>query len=336
MILREELEQREFIALAAGATKSVDSKGRTQEESKCAYRTDFQRDRDRIIHSKAFRRLMHKTQVFLAPEGDHFRTRLTHTLEVSQIARTIARSLGMNEDLAEAIAMGHDLGHTPFGHNGEDFLNERHEKGFKHNVQGLRVVEILENHGTMTGMNLTAEVKDGILNHTGEGRPFTPEGRIVRFSDRIAYINHDIDDALRSGVIQEKDLPPDCVKELGADHRNRINNLVSDLVRNSDDAGNIVMSEEKQFYMNKLREFMFENVYHSKKVKRDEELSKIKAMIFTLYDYFESNPEKLPKEWKTRIPLYGVQEVAKDHIAGMTDRYAVNLFVEIYVPKSWK
>ena len=336
MILREELEQREFIALAAGATKSVDSKGRTQEEPKCAYRTDFQRDRDRIIHSKAFRRLMHKTQVFLAPEGDHFRTRLTHTLEVSQIARTIARSLGMNEDLAEAIAMGHDLGHTPFGHNGEDFLNERHENGFKHNVQGLRVVEILENHGTMTGMNLTAEVKDGILNHTGKGRPFTPEGRIVRFSDRIAYINHDIDDALRSGVIREKDLPPDCVKELGADHRNRINNLVSDLVRNSDDAGNIVMSEEKQFYMNKLREFMFENVYHSKKVKRDEELSKIKAMIFTLYDYFESNPEKLPKEWKTRIPLYGVQEVVKDHIAGMTDRYAVNLFVEIYVPKSWK
>jgi len=336
MILREELEQREFDILAPGATKSAESKGRSQEEQKCDYRTDFQRDRDRIIHSKAFRRLMHKTQVFLAPEGDHFRTRLTHTLEVSQIARTIARSIGMNEDLTEAIAMGHDLGHTPFGHNGEEFLDERHEKGFKHNIQGLRVVEVLENHGTLTGMNLTAEVKDGILNHTGCGTPFTPEGRIVRFSDRIAYINHDIDDALRSGVIREKDLPPDCVKVLGSDHRNRINNLVSDLVRNSDGAGNIVMSEEKQFYMNKLRDFMFENVYHSKKVKRDEELNKIKSMIFSLYDYFESDPEKLPKEWRNRIPLYGVQEVVKDHIAGMTDRYAVNLFMEIFVPKSWK
>ncbi len=336
MILREELEQREFSMLAVGATKAAESKGRGQEEPKCAFRTDFQRDRDRIIHSKAFRRLMHKTQVFLAPEGDHFRTRLTHTLEVSQIARTIARSLGMNEDLAEAISMGHDLGHTPFGHNGEEFLDEKHERGFKHNVQGLRVVEVLENREKMTGMNLTAEVKDGILNHTGEGVPSTPEGKIVRFSDRIAYINHDIDDALRSGVIRETDLPADCVKVLGSDHRSRINNLVCDLVENSDEWGNITMSEERLFYMNKLRDFMFENVYHSRKVKKDEELNKVRSMIFLLYEYYEDNPRKLPEEWRDRIPLYGVREVVKDHIAGMTDRYAVNLFQEIFVPKSWK
>ena len=336
MILREELELREYTILSAGATKSAESKGRALEEDKCVFRTDFQRDRDRIIHSKAFRRLMHKTQVFLAPEGDHFRTRLTHTLEVSQIARTIARSLCMNEDLTEAIAMGHDLGHTPFGHNGEEFLNERHEKGFKHNIQSLRVAEVLENHGTTAGMNLTEEVKDGILNHTGEGLPYTPEGLIVRYSDRIAYINHDIDDALRCNVISKTDLPPDCMEELGSDHRRRINNLVSDLVINSDKSGNIAMSDEKLFYMNKLRDFMFENVYHSRKVKKDEELNKIKSMIFLLYDYFESNPKKLPEERRRGIPLYGIQEVVKDHIAGMTDRYAVNLFKEIFVPKSWK
>ncbi len=336
MILREELEQREFELLAAGATKAAESKGRSVSESECTFRTAFQRDRDRIIHSKSFRRLMHKTQVFLAPEGDHFRTRLTHTLEVSQIARTIARSLCLNEDLTEAISMGHDLGHTPFGHNGEDFLNERHPGGFRHNEQGLRVVDVLENHGTLTGMNLTAEVRDGILHHTGEGVAFTPEGRIVRYSDRIAYINHDIDDALRSGVIREADLPGDCVKVLGYNHRDRINNLVADLVKNSDRSGDIAMSEEKLFYMNKLRDYMFENVYHSRKVKRDEELGKIEAMIFMLYDYFENDPRKLPNERKSKISEYGVQEVVKDHIAGMTDRYAVNLFKSIYLPKFWK
>ncbi|GAB1475248.1 deoxyguanosinetriphosphate triphosphohydrolase [Bacillota bacterium] len=336
MILREELEKREFELLSPRASKSAESRGRKTPEPDCTFRTSFQRDRDRIIHSKSFRRLMHKTQVFLAPEGDHFRTRLTHTLEVSQIARTIARALCLNEDLAEAISMGHDLGHTPFGHNGEDFLNERHPAGFKHNVQGLRVVDVLENHGNLTGMNLTEEVRDGILNHTGEDRAFTPEGRIVRFSDRIAYINHDIDDALRSGVIRESDLPGDCVKVLGYNHRDRINNLVADLVRNSDGSEDIAMSEEKLFYMNKLRDFMFENVYHSRKVKRDEELNKIKAMIFMLYDYFEKDPGKLPDERKSMISQYGVQEVVKDHIAGMTDRYAVNMFKSIYLPNSWK
>lgn len=336
MILREELEKREFQVLAINATKSFQSKGRTYAEDECDFRTSFQRDRDRIIHSKAFRRLMHKTQVFLSPEGDHFRTRLTHTLEVSQIARTIARTLCMNEDLTEAIAMGHDLGHTPFGHNGEDFLNQRHKNGFSHNIQSLRVVEVLEGHRNFPGMNLTEEVRDGILNHTGKILPSTPEGKIVRFSDRIAYINHDIDDALRSGVIRQTDLPSDCSKILGANHSSRIDNLIRDLVMNSSQEGEISMSEEKRFYMDKLRDFMFENVYHSKKVKKMEELNKIKNMIFSLYDYFEANTTKIPQELRCKIAQYGKQEIVKDYIAGMTDRYAVNLYKEFFVPKSWK
>jgi len=336
MILREEIENREAQILSKYATLAARSKGRPDIEEKCQFRTDFQRDRDRIVHSKSFRRLMHKTQVFLAPEGDHFRTRLTHTIEVAQIARTVARSLALNEDLTEAIAMGHDLGHTPFGHNGEDFLGQRHINGFKHNVQSLRVADCLEKNGDRPGMNLTMEVRDGILNHTGEQIPYTPEGQIVRFCDRIAYINHDIDDAIRSEVIREDEIPEDCIKILGKDHRTRINTLVSDLVINSDGKDRITMSEERLYYMNKLRSFMFENVYHSKKVKKDEELDKIKNMIYSLYDYFEKNPQKLPRERREMISQYGVQEVVKDHIAGMTDRYAVSLFKEIYVPKGWK
>ncbi len=336
MILREELENRECEFLAEGATKAALSKGRAVDEPECNYRTSFQRDKDRIIHSKSFRRLMHKTQVFLAPEGDHFRTRLTHTLEVSQIARTISRALGMNEDLTEAIALGHDLGHTPFGHNGEDFLSQRHSGGFKHNIQGLRVVDILESQGSLEGMNLTAEVRDGIVNHTGQGMAFTPEGRIVRYSDRIAYINHDIDDALRSNVISNCDLPQDCIEVLGSDHRSRINNLVGDIVSNSNGQGYISMSQEKLFHMNKLRDFMFENVYRSNKVKEDQDLDKIKSMIFTLYDFFEDNPHRLPSDLENKIPDWGIQEVVKDHIAGMTDRYALNTFKEIIFPRLWK
>lgn len=336
MIFREELEQREFQLLDENATKSAESKGRKHEENECGFRTVFQRDRDRIIHSKSFRRLMHKTQVFLSPEGDHFRTRLTHTLEVSQIARTIARSLRMNEDLAEAIAMAHDLGHTPFGHNGEEYLNERHPAGFKHNIQSLRVIEVLESHGSFEGMNLTFEVRDGVLNHTGSTMPSTPEGKIVRYSDRIAYINHDIDDALRSKVIKESDIPKDCISVLGESHSNRINNLVKDIVIYSSKEKQVTMSEEKLFYMDKLRNFMFENVYYSEKVKKDEELNKIKTMIFMLYDYYIENPAKLPEELKAASDKYGVSETVKDYIAGMTDRYAVNIFKEIFVPKSWK
>lgn len=335
MILRENLEQREYEMLSPFAAKSAESRGREKPEEKCSVRTEYQRDRDRIVHSKSLRRLMHKTQVFLAPEGDHFRTRLTHTLEVSQIARTISRALGLNEDLTEAIAMGHDLGHTPFGHNGESFLNEKHPGGFQHNVQSLRVVEVLEPHGNGRGMNLTFEVRDGILNHTGKGIPVTLEGQVVKFSDRIAYINHDIDDALRGGIIRESDLPKDCLEVLGLNHRTRINTLVTDLVVNSDGMDHIIMSENCRFYMDKLRTFMFDNVYHSKIVKKDEELDKIRNMIFSLYDYYVKNYEELPMERREMISEYGIEEVVKDHIAGMTDRYALNVFGRLFIPKGW-
>lgn len=336
MIFREDLEKREYELLSPFAAKAAETKGRQYEEPKCEVRTDYQRDRDRIVHSKAFRRLMHKTQVFLAPEGDHFRTRLTHTLEVSQIARTIARALALNEDLTEAIAMGHDLGHTPFGHNGENFLDEKHPGGFQHNVQSLRVVEVLESSSRGRGMNLTLEVRDGILNHTGSVMPFTLEGQIVKISDRIAYINHDIDDALRSGVINKDDLPKDCVEVLGSDHRTRINTLVTDLIRSSDGRDRIIMSDECRFYMDKLRSYMFENVYHSKVVKKDEELDKVRNMIFSLYDYYVKNPKELPAETRDMIGEYGINEVVKDHIAGMTDRYALSIYSALFIPKGWK
>lgn len=336
MIGRKELEEREFQVLSPFAAKAAESRGRLTDEPQCALRTDFQRDRDRIIHSKSFRRLMHKTQVFLSPEGDHFRTRLTHTLEVAQIARTIARGLALNEDLTEAIALGHDLGHTPFGHNGEMFLNEKHPGGFKHNVQSLRVVDFLENSGNRKGMNLTAEVRDGILNHTGKQVPFTLEGQIVKLSDRIAYINHDIDDAIRGQIISQEQLPKPCVKRLGEGHRERINTLVLDIIEQSDGKDAITMSPDAFEAMDELRGFMFANVYHSKVVKTDEELDKIRNMIFFLYDYYKANPEKLPWERREMIEKDGLEEVVKDHIAGMTDRFAVSMFNEIFVPRGWK
>lgn len=336
MIKREDLEKREYETLQPFACKSADSKGREHPESKCELRTEFQRDRDRIIHSKAFRRLMHKTQVFLAPEGDHFRTRLTHTIEVSQIARTIARGLGLNEDLTEAIALGHDLGHTPFGHNGEVILNNIFPKGFKHNEQSLRVVEVLEEGRGYRGMNLTFEVRDGIKNHTGSEKPITLEGQIVKTSDRIAYINHDIDDAIRSGVITIDDLPKDCIEFLGRNHRDRINFLVNDMIVNSDGKPEIHMSDAAVDAMNKLRKFMFENVYHNPEVKKASDLSKVENIITSLYQYFMDNPTMLPAETLELSKEYGVEEVVKDHIAGMTDRYAINLYDELFIPKGWK
>ncbi|MGI6731353.1 MAG: deoxyguanosinetriphosphate triphosphohydrolase [Anaerovoracaceae bacterium] len=336
MILREDLEQREFEVLSPFSAKSAETKGRQLEEEKCQVRTEYQRDRDRIIHSKALRRLMHKTQVFLAPEGDHFRTRLTHTLEVSQIARTIARSLALNEDLTEAIAMGHDLGHTPFGHNGECFLDEKHPDGFKHNKQSLRVVDILETNERRRGMNLTFEVRDGILNHTGDKIPQTLEGQVVRFSDRIAYINHDIDDAIRGGIIKENDIPKKITNCLGDSHRMRVNNMVMDIIKNSDCKSKISMSKERLEAMNELRDFMFENVYYNKVVKKDEELDKIRNMIFTLYDYFIAHPNELPAENLALSEEFSINEVVKDHIAGMSDRYALNLFNQLFIPKGWK
>lgn len=336
MIFRQDLELREYQVLSALAAKSAESKGRDSYEDKCDLRTDFQRDRDRIVHSKSLRRLMHKTQVFLSPEGDHFRTRLTHTLEVAQISRTVARALGLNEDLTEAIAMGHDLGHTPFGHNGEDSLAKIHPGGFKHNVQSLRVVSILESMGNRRGMNLTFEVKDGILNHTGLVKPMTLEGQVVKICDRIAYINHDIDDAIRGRIIKESDLPKESAAILGTNHRTRINTLVMDLVKNSDSKNEIKMSDACRTQMDTLRNYMFMNVYRSNVVKRDEELEKIEKMIELLYAYYCNNPDKLPDEWQTMIPEFGVPEVVKDHIASMTDRYAINNYMEIFVPKGWK
>lgn len=324
--------------MSSFASKAAESKGRREQEEQCAIRTDYQRDRDRIIHSKAFRRLMHKTQVFLAPEGDHFRTRLTHTIEVSQISRTIARALGLNEDLTEAIAMGHDLGHTPFGHNGEKVLNEIHKGGFQHNIQSLRVVDVLENGSSRRprGMNLTMEVRDGILNHTGAGIPFTLEGQIVKISDRVAYINHDIDDALRSGVITEDDLPKQCLSVLGQTHRARINTLVTDLIHNSLGKDHISMSDTCMEHMDLLRNFMFENVYHNNRVKKDEDLQKVQNIIESLYRYFQEKPENLPEELQGMICEFGLDEMVKDHIAGMTDRYAMNLYTDLFVPRGWK
>jgi dGTPase len=322
--------------LSEHAAKAAESRGRLKDEKKCDIRTDFQRDRDRIVYSKALRRLMHKTQVFLAPEGDHFRTRLTHTLEVAQISKTIARALRLNEDLTEAIAMGHDLGHTPFGHNGELFLNDKHEGGFRHNVQSLRVVDVLESSETRYGMNLTEEVRDGILNHTGKTMPFTLEGQVVKISDRIAYINHDIDDALRSGVIHKEDIPKDCVEELGATTTERINTLVNDLIKNSDREVFIIQSKQCAYYMNKLRDFMFANVYHSSIVKGDEELEKVRAMIFRLYDYYMESPGELPREYARLTEEYGLPETVKDHIASMTDRFAIDLYIKLFVPTGWK
>ena len=280
---------------------------------------------------------MHKTQVFLAPEGDHFRTRLTHTIEVSQIARTIARGAGLNEDLTEAIAMGHDLGHTPFGHSGEEVLNEIHPGGFKHNVQSLRVVELLESgSSSRRGMNLTFEVRDGILNHTGSGIPETLEGQIVKTSDRIAYINHDIDDALRSGIITIRDLPEESIAVLGDTHKKRIDTLVKDMIENSYGKPQAQLSSEKASAMNELRTYMFRNVYHNEQVKRAEDVNKVRVIITSLYEYYMQHPEKLSEELLSMVDEFPMEDLVKDHIAGMTDRYAINTYEELFVAKGWR
>ena len=336
MITREITEQREHQILSEFATKADESRGRRMPEEHCDIRTVFQRDRDRIIHSKSFRRLMHKTQVFLAPEGDHFRTRLTHTIEVSQIARTIARGCGLNEDLTEAIAMGHDLGHTPFGHNGEEVLNQIYSGGFRHNEQSLRVVDVLESGGSdRRGLNLTEEVRDGILNHTGPVKPMTLEGQVVKISDRIAYINHDIDDALRSGVITIDDIPRESLAVLGRTHKQRIDTLVRDMIEHTCGQAEAGMSEEKSRVMNELRAFMFRNVYHSRSVKRAEDMAKIGSIITSLYEYYLDHPQELPEELLSMSGDYGTEELVKDHIAGMTDRYAMNLYDELFAVKGW-
>lgn len=336
MVSREVLEKREFEYLSPYAAKAAESRGRKLPEEKCGIRTDYQRDRDRIVHSKAFRRLMHKTQVFLAPEGDHYRTRLTHTIEVSQIARTIARGAGLNEDLAEAIAMGHDLGHTPFGHSGEAVLNEIYPGGFRHNVQSLRVVDVLESGSSRKGMNLTFEVRDGILNHTGKTMPVTAEGQVVKTSDRIAYINHDIDDAIRSGIITAEDLPKESIAVLGDTHKKRIDTLVRDMIENSSGRPTAQLSEERYQAMDELRTYMFRNVYHNDRVKRAEDVNQVRNIIVSLYQYFLENPDKLPDDLRAMRGRFPDAELAKDHIAGMTDRYAINLYEELFVIKGWR
>lgn len=328
MNIRERQEWREETILSPLAVKSRDSKGRTKPLTTCDIRTEFQRDRDRIIHSKAFRRLKHKTQVFVSPEGDHYRTRLTHTLEVSQIARTVARSLRLNEDLTEAIAMGHDLGHTPFGHSGEMALDELCPGGFRHNEQSLRVVDSLEGG---KGLNLTWEVRDGILNHSGARFPATLEGQVVRIADRVAYINHDIDDVLRAGMISKEDLPQDCLRVLGQEHRTRISRMVTDLIQSSWQRDEITMSTEIAEATNKLRDYLFQNVYTDMVAKREE--GKARFLIQQLYNYYVANPDKLDAGME--IAINREQRVA-DYIAGMTDRFAIEQFNKYFIPTGFK
>jgi dGTPase len=331
MKIREITESMEKQNLSKYAALSINSKGRLVEEAKCEIRTDYQRDRDRILHSKAFRRLKHKTQVFISPEGDHYRTRLTHTLEVSQIARTIARALRMNEDLTEAIALGHDLGHTPFGHAGEKILDEIYPGGFKHNEQSLRVVDILEGG---KGLNLTHEVRDGILNHTASLRAETLEGRIVSFSDRIAYINHDIDDAIRGGILEASSIPKECMDILGYTHNQRINTMIKDIINESIDKNEIMMSSNVLQATNQLRKFMFDNVYIGSSAKIEEK--KAKNIVKELYEYYIQNPDKIPAASFGENGNANIERDVCDYIAGMSDRFAINMFTELFIPSPWR
>lgn len=316
--------------LSPYATLSKNTRGREYPMEPCPIRTEFVRDRDRIIHCKSFRRLKHKTQVFLSPVGDHYRTRLTHTLEVNQIARTIARALRLNEDLTEAIALGHDLGHTPFGHAGERMLDKLVPGGFEHNIQSLRVVEKLENG---TGLNLTFEVRDGIVNHKKSGSPATLEGAVVSISDRIAYINHDIDDALRGGILQPDALPESSIRTLGATHGKRIDTMITDVIRESFGKNEIRMSEAVGNEFDKLRSFMFEHVYFDKHAKGEE--GKAMQVIERLFGYYLSHIEELPEDFTRHIEADGPERVAADYIACMTDRYAITDFERKFVPREW-
>jgi dGTPase len=328
MNIRETTEAFELASLSNYATLSAKTKGRTLLENRCEIRTDFQRDRDRIIHCNSFRRLKHKTQVFLSPLGDHYRTRLTHTLEVAQIARTIARALRLNEDLTEAIALGHDLGHTPFGHSGEQALNNICEFGFVHAEQSVRVVETLEKEGK--GLNLTLEVRDGIKCHSNK-KSTTLEGRVVKLSDKVAYINHDIEDAISARIMTEKDLPFDCTYVLGKSKSERISTIINSVIKHSVD--DIVMSDEVLTAHNKLKQYMFENVYFSDIARK--EADKSEQLIKILYEYYCKNPHKLPDFYKKIVEESGINRASCDFIAGMTDRYAVEIFSEIYIPKSF-
>ena len=325
-------ERMEHVLLRPEAAFSDASLGRDRPEEPCELRTCYQRDRDRVVHSRAFRRLKHKTQVFLSPEGDHYRTRLTHTIEVSQIARTIARALRLNEDLTEAIAMAHDLGHTPFGHAGERALDACYSPGFHHYEQGVRVVERIESQGR--GLNLTREVRDGILRHTGGDWASTLEGRIVRVSDRIAYINHDIDDAERAGILAADDIPLPIREALGHTKSDRIDTLVRSVVRASADRSEIAMEPEIEQYYDALHTFLFERVYTNPVAKGEE--VKVNDMIRWLCDYYCKHPDAIPEDYDFIIEREGVERAAVDHIAGMTDRYAESAFEDLFIPRPWK
>lgn len=332
MTIRENVENWEKEFLSPYASLSCNSRGRDVDEPPCDIRPVYQRDRDRILHCKSFRRLKHKTQVFLTPKGDHYRTRLTHTLEVSQTARTVARALKLNEDLVEAIALGHDLGHTPFGHAGEAALNAIHPGGFRHAEQSVRVVEVLEKEGK--GLNLTWEVRDGILNHRTAGSPSTLEGQVVRLCDKISYIHHDMDDSIRAGLLSEDDIPITLRVVLGDTCRERLNTLIHDMVENSLGKDSIRQSPEMAEAMKLLRELMFANVYRSSVAKKEE--VKAKRMLTELYEYYTEHPDQLSGEYQRLIERGEKKEqVVCDYISGMTDQYSIHKFQEIYVPKSW-
>lgn len=334
MTIRESTEEWEQKYLSPYAALSIHSRGRDVEEPPCDIRPVYQRDRDRILHCKAFRRLKHKTQVFLTPKGDHYRTRLTHTLEVAQIARTISRALRLNEDLTEAIALGHDLGHTPFGHAGERALNRVCSEGFTHFEQSVRIVECLEKDGQ--GLNLTWEVRDGILNHQMTGKAATLEGRVVRYSDKIAYINHDVDDAIRGGIIREEELPGVYTDILGHSTRERLNRMIHDIVEQSQDRPDILMSEDVEFAFKGMRKYMFANVYTNPKAKGEER--KAENIVKELFQYYMEHPELLSNEYIERMWQAGQTQERSvcDYISGMTDQFAIAKFQEFFVPDSWR
>jgi len=331
---REVREALEGQMLSPQASFAARSHGREREEEECVIRTCYQRDIDRIIHCKTFRRLKHKTQVFLSPEGDHYRTRLTHTLEVARISRTIARALRLNEDLAEAIALAHDFGHTPFGHAGERALNEImiNDGGFKHNEQSLRIVECIELNGK--GLNLTYETKDGVLCHTGDKKPDTPEGKVVRIADRIAYINHDLDDAIRGGILRETEVPEEILCALGAKHGERINTLILDLIKESEICKDIKLSPPIEFVFETFRDFMYKNVYLNMKAKSEE--NKVFGIVNEIFRYYHKTPDELPEEYRLVSIKDGLKRAVCDYISGMTDKYAVFIYEKLFIPEAWQ
>lgn len=331
MTIREERENLEKATLSPKAVLAVGVGKRQQPEAPCDIRTCFQRDIDRIVHSKSFRRLKHKTQVFLQPEGDHYRTRMTHTIEVARIARTISRALRLNEDLTEAIAFGHDLGHTPFGHAGERALKKISPGGFEHNEQSLRVVDILERGGK--GLNLCAEVRDGILCHTGAKLPNSLEGRVVRMSDRIAYINHDVDDAIRAGILSEDDIPGEIIAVTGESYGERIDTIIRDVISGSRELADIQMSSTMYFVMEAFRDFMFERVYKNPIAKSEE--SKVESMLSMIFDYYIKDPSRLPEDYRLSLEHFTPERVICDYIAGMSDTYLLYVFNELFVPGAW-